>query len=93
MQAVKNKNSKTEVKLCKELWKRDLRYLKNSSKIFGKPDVVFTGKKVAVFAAVNFGTSTTRNIKRKRLNLAESFEFLKSNATYNKILKLRKTDI
>ena len=54
MQAVKNKDSKIEVILRKELWKRGLRYRKNSSKVFGKPDIVFIGKKVAVFCDSEF---------------------------------------
>lgn len=41
MQAVKNKNTKIEVLLRKELWSRGLRYQKNSKKVFGKPDIVF----------------------------------------------------
>ena len=49
MQAVKNKDSKIEVMLRKELWNRGLRYQKNSTKVYGKPDIVFIGKKVAVF--------------------------------------------
>lgn len=49
MQAVKNKDSKIELLLRKELWARGLRYRKNSSKIFGHPDIVFIGKKIAVF--------------------------------------------
>ena len=54
MQAVKNKDSKIEVMLRKELWKRGLRYQKNSKKVFGKPDIVFIGKKVAVFCDSEF---------------------------------------
>lgn len=54
MQAVKNKDSKIEVLLRKELWKRRLRYQKNSKKVFGKPDIVFIGKKVAVFCDSEF---------------------------------------
>lgn len=54
MQAVKNKNTKIEVMLRKELWSRGLRYQKNSSKVFGKPDIVFIGKKVAVFCDSEF---------------------------------------
>ena len=49
MKAIKNKDSKIEVALRKELWGRGLRYQKNSKKVFGKPDIVFIGKKVAVF--------------------------------------------
>lgn len=54
MQAVKNKDTKIEVMLRKELWNRGLRYQKNSSKVYGKPDIVFLGKKVAIFCDSEF---------------------------------------
>lgn len=54
MQAVKNKDSQIELLLRKELWKRGLRYQKNRTDIFGKPDIVFKGKKVAVFCDSEF---------------------------------------
>lgn len=54
MQAVKNKDSKIEIALRKELWHRGLRYQKNVTSIFGKPDLVFKGKKVAVFCDSEF---------------------------------------
>lgn len=54
MQQVKSKDTKIEVILRKELWSRGLRYQKNSKKVFGKPDIVFIGKKVAVFCDSEF---------------------------------------
>ena len=54
MQAVKNKDSQIELLLRKELWSRGIRYRKNSTKIFGKPDIVFIGKKIAVFCDSEF---------------------------------------
>lgn len=54
MKRVKNKNSKIEVILRKELWSRGLRYQKNVNSIIGKPDIVFKGKKVAVFCDSEF---------------------------------------
>ncbi|MGN0573554.1 MAG: DNA mismatch endonuclease Vsr, partial [Acutalibacteraceae bacterium] len=54
MQAVKNKDSKIEMALRKELWARGLRYRKNVKNIFGKPDIAFIGKKVAVFCDSEF---------------------------------------
>ena len=54
MVAVKNKNSKIEQILKKILWDNGYRYRKNCSKIFGKPDIVFIGKKVAVFCDSEF---------------------------------------
>lgn len=54
MKQVKNKDSKIETALRKELWSRGLRYQKNVTSIFGKPDLVFKGKKVAVFCDSEF---------------------------------------
>lgn len=54
MQAVRNKDSEIELLLRKELWSRGLRYRKNSNKVFGRPDIVFMGKKVAVFCDSEF---------------------------------------
>ena len=54
MQQVKNKNSDIELLLRKELWLRGLRYRKNVNNIYGKPDIVFIGKKVAVFCDSEF---------------------------------------
>lgn len=54
MQAVKNKNSQIELLLRKELWSRGIRYRKNVNQIFGKPDIAFIGKKIAVFCDSEF---------------------------------------
>ncbi|EDS73166.1 DNA mismatch endonuclease Vsr [Anaerofustis stercorihominis DSM 17244] len=54
MSRVKNKDSKIELILRKELWSRGLRYQKNVKDIFGKPDIVFKGKKIAVFCDSEF---------------------------------------
>lgn len=54
MSRVKNRDSKIELMLRKELWSRGLRYQKNVSGIMGKPDIVFKGKKVAVFCDSEF---------------------------------------
>ena len=54
MQAVKNKDSKIEVLLRKELWSRGLRYRKNVKTVCGKPDIAFIGKRIAVFCDSEF---------------------------------------
>ena len=54
MQAVKNKDSKIEVLLRKELWNRGIRYRKNVNRIYGKPDIAFIGMKIAVFCDSEF---------------------------------------
>lgn len=54
MQAIKNKDSKIELMLRHELWNRGVRYRKNVTRIIGKPDIAFIGKKVAVFCDSEF---------------------------------------
>lgn len=54
MKAIKNKGSEIERLLRKELWSRGLRYQKNVNSVFGHPDIVFKGKKVAVFCDSEF---------------------------------------
>lgn len=54
MKKVKNKDSRIERMLCSELWSRGLRYRKNVTTMLGKPDIVFKGKKVAVFCDSEF---------------------------------------
>ena len=54
MQAVKNKDSKIELVLRKELWNRGLRYRKNVNGVVGHPDIAFKGIKVAIFCDSEF---------------------------------------
>lgn len=54
MKRVKNKDSAIELLLRHELWNRGLRYRKNVNGIIGKPDIVFIGKKIAVFVDSEF---------------------------------------
>lgn len=54
MRAIKSKDSKCECILRKSLWRRGYRYRKNYGKLSGKPDIVFLGKKVAVFCDGEF---------------------------------------
>lgn len=73
MQAVKNKNTKIEVLLRKELWSRGLRYQKNSKKVFGNPDIVFIGKKVAVFCDSEFFHGYDWKNKQKEIKSNRDF--------------------
>ena len=54
MKQVKNKDSLIELMLRKELWKRGMRYRKNVKNVYGKPDIAFIGKKIAVFVDSEF---------------------------------------
>lgn len=54
MRRIKSKDTSIEMILRKELWKRGLRYRKNVKDIFGKPDMVFKSKKLAIFTDSEF---------------------------------------
>ncbi|HIS35732.1 TPA: very short patch repair endonuclease [Candidatus Scatousia excrementigallinarum] len=54
MQAVKNKDSKIELLLRNALWKKGFRYRKNYTKLEGKPDIVLTKYKIAIFCDSEF---------------------------------------
>lgn len=54
MQAIKSEDTKIECTLRKALWHRGYRYRKNYKKLIGKPDIVFVGKRVAVFCDSEF---------------------------------------
>lgn len=49
MGRIKGTDSKPEVTLRKALWRRGYRYRKNYSKLPGKPDLAFPGRKKVVF--------------------------------------------
>ena len=54
MRAIKSSDTKPEILLRKELWRQGYRYRKNCKNIFGKPDIVFLKKKIAVFCDGEF---------------------------------------
>ena len=49
MSAIKSKDTKPELLLRKALWHKGLRFRVNYKQLLGKPDIVFTKAKMAVF--------------------------------------------
>jgi len=49
MSKIKSKETKIEKDFRKLLWKEGVRYRKNSSRHFGKPDIVIASKKIVIF--------------------------------------------
>lgn len=49
MQAIKSKNTKMESIVCKELWRRGIRFRKNVKELPGKPDIAIKKYKIAIF--------------------------------------------
>jgi DNA mismatch endonuclease (patch repair protein) len=49
MSSIKSKKTKLEDKVSHALWKKGLRFRRNSSKLFGKPDISISKYKVVIF--------------------------------------------
>lgn len=49
MQAIKSQDTSIELRLRKALWARGVRYRKNYRKLIGRPDIVLTKYKIAIF--------------------------------------------
>jgi len=73
MSRIKSINTKPEVSLRKKLWAKGYRYRKNYKNLPGKPDIVFTKEKIAVFIDGEFWHG---------YNWAEKKKKIKSNASY-----------
>lgn len=73
MQAVKNKNSKIECVLRKILWINGFRYRKNCSAVYGKPDIVFVKKKIAIFCDSEFWHGYNWNENKKQIHSNKEF--------------------
>ncbi len=49
MSRIKGKDTSIEIKLRKALWAKDIRYRKTCKDVYGKPDICFKRKRIAVF--------------------------------------------
>lgn len=57
MSAIKSKDTEPELLVRKALWKDGYRYRINVRKLPGKPDIVFTKAKIAIFVMAISGTA------------------------------------
>lgn len=54
MQCIRDKDSEIERVLRNALWERGYRYRKNVRAVYGRPDIAFIGKKIAIFCDSEF---------------------------------------
>lgn len=54
MRAIRSKDTTIELALRKALWQRGIRYRKNYKGLIGKPDIVITKHRIAVFCDSDF---------------------------------------
>ena len=87
MSSVKSKNTRPEIALRKALWHQGLRFRVNFKELPGKPDVVFTRVKVAVFCDGDYWHGhnwALRGLKDLNEELAGYSEFW-ANKIYNNV--------
>lgn len=73
MQRVKSKDSEIELMLRGELWSRGMRYRKNVKGVFGKPDIAFIGKKIAIFVDSEFWHGFNWEVKQHEIKSNRDF--------------------
>ena len=67
MQRIRAKDTSIEVKLRKSLWKKEYRYRKNYEVLSGKPDIVLTKYKIAIFCDSEFFHGKDWEVLKARL--------------------------
>lgn len=75
MKNIKNKDTKIEILLRKALWSKGYRYRKNYDKLPGKPDIVFTKYKIAIFCDGEFFHGKDWEILKPRLEQSNNSEY------------------
>lgn len=75
MQHIKSKDTKIEVLLRRELWRRGYRYRKNYSGLPGKPDIVLTKYKIAIFCDSEFFHGKDWKVLKPRLEKGNNSEY------------------
>ena len=75
MQHIRSKDSAIEIKLRKTLWSRGYRYRKNYKELPGKPDIVLTKYRIAIFCDSEFFHGKDWEVLKPRLNTSNNGEF------------------
>lgn len=84
MQHIRSKNTKIEVLLRKALWKKGYRYRKNCKNLEGKPDIVLTKYKIAIFCDGEFFHGKDWEVLKSRLKKSNNSEFWISKISRNR---------
>lgn len=75
MKNIKNKDTGIEVTLRKSLWSKGYRYRKNDKKLPGKPDIVLSKYKIAIFCDSEFFHGKDWEILKPQLEKGKNAEF------------------
>lgn len=75
MQHIKNKDTAIEIALRRALWNKGIRYRKNCSSLPGKPDIVITKYKIAIFCDGEFFHGKDWEVLKPRLENSNNSEY------------------
>lgn len=75
MSHIKNKDTKIEIILRRALWNKGYRYRKNYKKLPGKPDIVLTKYKIAIFCDSEFFHGKNWDELKNRLYKSNNADF------------------
>ena len=75
MQHIRANDTKIEVRLRKALWEKGYRYRKNYKCLPGKPDIVLTKYKIAIFCDGEFFHGKDWEVLKPRLEKSNNSEF------------------
>ena len=84
MKYIHSKNTKIEVILRKALWNAGFRYRKNYEKLPGKPDIVLTKYKIAIFCDGEFFHGKDWEVLKPRLEKSNNSEYWISKISRNR---------
>ena len=84
MQHIRSNNTKIEIILRKALWHRGYRYRINYKKIPGKPDIVLTKYKIAIFCDGEFFHGKDWEVLKPRLEKGDNGSFWISKISRNR---------
>lgn len=75
MQRIKAKDTSIEVKLRKSLWSKGYHYRKNYDGLPGKPDIVLTKYKIAIFCDSEFFHGKDWEVLKPRLEKSNNSQY------------------
>ncbi len=84
MQHIKAKDTSIEVKLRKSLWNKGYRYRKNCDGLPGKPDIVLTKYKIAIFCDSEFFHGKDWEVLKPRLEKSNNSQYWISKISRNR---------
>lgn len=84
MKNIRSKDTKIEIALRKALWKKGYHYRKNVKELPGKPDIVFTKYKIAIFCDGEFFHGKDWEVLKPKLEKSNNSEYWISKISKNR---------